>query len=81
MRMSQQILLEKLVPSGHRAMVEQYFVILVWMITSHCTSNDLDTVADIARKLTESGNDPLSEEAAHASLVVSQIRSGYFVHY
>lgn len=81
MRMSQQILLEKLAPSGHRALAEQNFVILVWMITSHCTSNDLDTTADIAKKLTESGNDPLSEEAAHASLVVCQIILGHFVHY
>lgn len=79
--MSQQILLEKLTPSGHRVLVEQHFVILVWMITGHCTSNDLDTVADIAKKLTESGNDPLSEEAAHASLVVSQIILGYLAHY
>lgn len=73
MKISQQVLLEKAVPSGHRALVEQYFVIFVWMITTHCASNGLDIVADIAKRLTESGNDPLNEEAAHASLVVSQV--------
>lgn len=73
MKISQQILLEKLLPSGHRALVEQYFVTLVWMITSNCTSNELDTVADIAKRLTVSGHDPLSKEAAHASSVVSQV--------
>ena len=75
MKMSQQILLEKFVPSNHRALVEQYFVFFVWMITDHCTSHDhgLDTIADTAKKLTESGNEPLSGEAVHASLVVGQI--------
>ena len=70
----QQLLLEKITPSGNRAWTEQYFVIFVWTVTStsQCAQQELDIIADIAKRLMSCGCNPLSEEACHASLTVSK---------
>lgn len=72
MKVSQQ-LLEKLVPSNSQALIGQFLVAFVWMVTSSNQSalQELDTILGIAKTLARSGIDTLGEDATHASLVVS----------
>lgn len=54
--------------------MEQGFVTFIWMLTasdSHA-QNSLDFIIDVAQTLTEANQGPLSEEATHAALIVSQ---------
>lgn len=73
MKVSRQLLLEKLVPSGNHTLIGQYFVAFVWMVTNlnKPALQKLDTIVDAAKTLAQSGIDALSEDATHASLVVS----------
>lgn len=70
----QQLLIKKVIPSNSKTCIEQYFVSFLWAITNPSPNvpNDLNIIANIASKLTEYRSDPLSEEATHASLVVSR---------
>ncbi|BCR88298.1 uncharacterized protein ACHE_40862A [Aspergillus chevalieri] len=71
MKVSQQ-LLEKLVPSNSQALIGQFLVAFVWMVTSSNQSalQELDTILGIAKTLARSGIDTLGEDATHASLVL-----------
>lgn len=72
--MFQQLLIEKIIPSNNKTWIEQYFVSFLWTMINPSPNvpNYLNIIAIIASKLTEYGSDPLSEEATHASLVVSR---------
>lgn len=73
MKVSRQLLLEKLVPCGNHTLIGQYFVAFVWIVTdlNKPASQELYTIVDAAKILVHSGIDALSEDATHASLVVS----------
>ena len=73
MKVSRQLLLEKLIPSGNHTLIGQYFVAFIWMITNSNkpASQELDIIIDAAKTLAHPGIDALSEDATHASLVVS----------
>jgi hypothetical protein len=73
MKVSRQLLLEKLIPSGNHTLIGQYFVAFVWIVTDSNipASQELDTIIDAAKTLAQSNTNALGEDAAHASLAVS----------
>ena len=69
-----ELLLKRLGDSENKTWIEQAFVTFIWMLTapdSHAQS--LDIIMDVAQRLASAGQGPLSEEATHAALIVSQI--------
>lgn len=75
-KMFEKLLLEKLVLSNNHTLIGQYFVAFIWMATNSnsCSSQELDTIEKIAKRLAECGIHPLAEDATHASLVVRMRR-------
>lgn len=69
-----EFLLKHLGDSENKTWIEQGFINFIWMLTTpDLHAQSLDIIIDVAQRLASAGQGPLSEEATHAALIVSQI--------